>query len=58
MIRTFFFYHFRSAPAAYGSYQARGQIRALAAGLQYSHSNTRSELYLQPTTQLMAMMDP
>ena len=38
-------------PAAYGSFQARGQIRAAAAGLHHSHghSNTKSELHLQPT---------
>ena len=37
---------------AYGSYQARGQIRAAAAGLCHSHSNAISEL------QLVAMLDP
>ena len=36
-IITFFF--FRAAPAAYGSSQARGQIRAAATGLCHSHSN-------------------
>ena len=30
------------APVAYGSSQARGQIRAAVAGLHHSHSNTRS----------------
>ena len=34
---------------AYGSSPARGRIRAAAAGLHHSHSNTRSELHLQPT---------
>ena len=34
--------------------QARGLIRAAAAGLHHSHSNTRSELRLRPTPQLMA----
>ena len=29
--------------SAYGGSQARGQIRAVAAGLCHSHSNTRSE---------------
>ena len=38
--------------------QARGQIRAIATGLHLSHSNTRSELHLQPTQQLKAMPDP
>ena len=43
---------------AYGSCQARGRIRATAAGLPDSHGNTRSEPHLQPTPQLMAMPDP
>ena len=34
---------FGAAPAAYGGSQARGRIRAVAAGLHHSHSNTRSE---------------
>ena len=33
---------FRAAPEAYGSSQARGQIKAAAAGLCYSHSNVGS----------------
>ena len=48
----------RAAPAAYGGSQARGLIGAVAAGLGQSHSNTRSELRLQTTPQLMAMPDP
>ena len=35
------------------SSQARGQIKAAAAGL---HSNTRSKLHLQPKSQLMATL--
>ena len=42
---------------AYGSSQARGPIGAAAAGLCHSHSNAGSELRLQPTPQLMAMLD-
>ena len=42
---------------AYGSSQARDQIRAIAAGLCHSHSNARSELRLGPTPQLMATLD-
>ena len=49
---------FRATPVAYGNSQARGQIRAIAAGLHHSHSNAGSELCLQPTPQLMAMLDP
>ena len=43
-------------PAAYGGSQARGQIRAVAAGLH--HSNAGSELRLQPTPQLTATPYP
>ena len=35
---------FRAAPTAYGGSQARGPIRATAAGLHHSHSNVGSEL--------------
>jgi len=35
---------------AYGSSQAGGYIGAAAAGLYHSHSSTRSEPHLQPTT--------
>ena len=52
------FFVLRAAPAAYGGFQARGLIGATAAGLCHSHSNTRSELCLQPILQLMAMLDP
>ena len=34
----FLFFHFRAVPEAYGSSQARGQIRAAAASLPHSHS--------------------
>ena len=36
----------------------RGLIRATAASLQHSHSNEGSELRLQPTPQIMAVLDP
>ena len=42
---------------AYGGSQARGLIRATAAGLT-PHSNDRSETCLQPTPQLRATPDP
>ena len=48
----------RAAPVAYGGFQARGPIGAIAAGLYHSHSNIRSEPHLQPTPQLMATPDP
>ena len=41
---------------AYGGSQARGQIGAIAAGLH--HSNGGSELHLQLTPQVMAMLYP
>ena len=47
---------FRAAPTAYGGSQARGPIRATAAGLHHSHS--RSEMCVRPTPQLMATQDP
>ena len=50
-----FFHLFRAESMAYGSSQARGQIRAVVASLHHNHSNTGSELRLQPTPQLMAM---
>ena len=48
----------RAALVAYGGSQARGLIRAVAAGLRHSHSNARSEPRLRPTLQLMATPDP
>ena len=53
-----FFVFFRAAPAAYGSSQARGIIRATAAGLCHSHSNSGSEPCLRSTPQLTAMPHP
>ena len=35
-----------AAPVAYGSFQARGQIRASAVSLCHSHSNVRSQPHL------------
>ena len=54
----FCFLFFRAAPVAYGSSQAKGQIRAVAAGLYQSHSHVGSEPPLQLTPQLMATLDP
>ena len=36
------FFFFRATPMAYGSSQARGQIRAAAAGLHHSHSQIQA----------------
>ena len=52
------FCFFRTAPTAYGSSQARGRIRAAAAGLHHCLRNMGSELCLQPTPQLTATPDP
>ena len=52
------FFLFKATPAAYGNSRARGQIRAAAASLHHSHSNTGSELHLQPMLQLTATPDP
>ena len=51
---------FTATPAACGSFQARGGIRAAVAGLCQSHSSTGSEPCLRPMTQLRlaAMPDP
>ena len=49
---------FRATSVAYGSSQARGRIRAAAAGLHHSHSNAGSEPDLQLTAPLMATWDP
>ena len=58
-LSTFFFFClFRATLAAYGGSQSKGPIGAAAAILRQSHSNARSELYLQPTPQLTARPDP
>ena len=49
---------FQASPAAHGGSQARGRIRAVAAGLRHSHSHSQSELCLQPTPQLTATPGP
>ena len=45
-------------PEACGGSQARGWIRATAAGLHHSHSNARSEPHLRPAPQLTVTLDP
>ena len=49
---------FRATPAAYGGFQARGLIGAVAASLHQSHSNSGSEPHLRPTPQVTATLDP
>ena len=58
IIIYFSFCFFRATLMAYGSSQARDPIRALAVRLCHSHGNTGSRLHLQPTPQLVAMLDP
>ena len=48
----------RTTLSAYGGFQARGPIGAVASGLHHSHSNAGSKPYLQPTPHLMATPDP
>ena len=46
----------RATPAAYGGSQARGRIRAGAAGLRHHHSNARSSTRVEhSSTQLVLM---
>ena len=51
-----------AAPTAYGGSplprHMEVPVGAVATGLRQSHSNTGSELHLQPTPQLMATPDP
>jgi len=56
--KLLFLSFFRASPMAYGSSQARGPNRTLDASLYQSHSDLGLELHLQPTLQLMAMLDP
>ena len=60
VVKLFFFFFclFRVVPAAYGGFQARGQIGAVATGLCHCYSNVGSELSLQPTPQLTEILDP
>ena len=51
--RFFFFLLLRAEPTAYGNSQARGQIRAVAAGLCHGHSNSGSKPHLWPTPLLL-----
>ena len=44
--KGFDFLFFRAAPEAYGGFQARVLIRAVAAGLCHSHSSARSKPHL------------
>ena len=54
----FVFVYLRATSEAYVSSQTRGQIKAAAAILYHSHSNTGCKLHLQHTPQLTATPDP
>ena len=54
----FFFWLFKATLVAHGGSQARGLIRATAADLRHSHSNTGSKPHLQTIPQLVATPDP
>ena len=54
----YFFWLFRAKPAACGSSQPRGLIRAASAGSCHNHSKEGSELCLQPIPQLTAVPHP
>ena len=51
-------YLFRAAPTAYGGFQARGQIGAVASGLRHSHSTTSSVCNLQHSSQQHWILNP
>ena len=53
----FLFFFYNHARSIWKFSGLRGRIRAAAASLHHSHSNTGSESHLQPTPQLMAMPD-
>ena len=57
-VKALSLFFFRAALAAYGVSQARGLIRATAAGLRHNHSNLGSEPRLQPTPQFKSTSDP
>ena len=48
-----FSFLFMAAPAAYGSFQPRGQIIVAAAGIYHSYGNTGSKLYMRPMLRLV-----
>ena len=58
VVYLFIYLLFRAATAAYENSQARGRIRAAAAGLHHRHSHAGSKLWLWTIPQLRAMPDP
>ena len=49
---------FRAAPVAYGSSQARGPVRAAAASLRQSHSNSGYEPRLHHSSRQHRILNP
>ena len=58
LLIIYLFSHFRATLEAYESSQTRGRIGAATGCHSHSHSNARSQLYLQLTPQLEAVPDP
>ena len=52
------FFSFQGHTCSIWKFIARGRIRAAAAGLHHSYSNTRFKLHPRPTPQLRATPDP
>ena len=55
---VFFFLSFLGPHPLHMEVPSRGPVRAIAAGLCHSYSNTRSKPLLWPTPQLRATLDP
>ena len=54
----FFVLFFRAAPAAYGIFQARGRIGAIAAGPCHSKAGSKSRLWPIPQLMTMPILNP
>ena len=52
------FYLFRAVPVSYGSFQAKGQIRAAAASLHHSNLGLSHIYDLHHSSQQQSMLDP
>ena len=57
-LMNFSVFFFRAIPVAHGNSQAKGRIRAVAAGLCHSHGKAKSKPWVRPTPQLTATQDP
>ena len=57
-LTIFFFFLFRATPAAYGSSQARGQIRATAEVYATAKATSDPSHIWDPFLKLVATLDP